>query len=182
MYDHASLFEEADTEIKTIADATKIAFGIDYKPVKAKEDGNGSNGVGAVGVDDNGSSSGERSGGNDAKGGELLPEGDGKADGGRGNQGNSGEGTGRDVGSEGKTDNQGNPISEARFILLPVGLLDVTDIVRLPGLGLRRLLRAIAYDAIADAFVVAFYPPFFQKSFPFRRLKHFLCPVYPATP
>lgn len=93
MYDHSSLFEEADTEIKTIADAIKIAFGIDiafginYKLVKAKEDGNGSNGVGAVGVNNNGGPSGERGGGNDAKRGELLPEGDGKADGGRRDQG-----------------------------------------------------------------------------------------------
>ena len=81
------MFEEADTEEKTIADAIKIAFGIDYKPVKAKEDGNGSNGVGAVGVNNNGGPSGERGSGNDAKGGELLPEGDGKADGGRRDQG-----------------------------------------------------------------------------------------------
>ena len=64
-----------------------------------------------MGVNNNGGPSGERGGGNDAKGGKLLPEGDGKADGGRGNQGNSGEGTGRDVGSEGKTDNQGNPLN-----------------------------------------------------------------------
>lgn len=50
-----------------------------------------------MGVDNNGGPSGERGGGNDAKGGELLPEGDGKADGGRGNQGDSSEGKGPDV-------------------------------------------------------------------------------------
>ena len=107
MYDHASLFEEADTEEKTITDAIKIAFGIDYKPVKAKEDGNGSNGVGAVGVDNNGGPSGERGSGNDAEGRKLVSQGDGKADGGRRDQGDGSEGTGRGVGSGGKIDNQG---------------------------------------------------------------------------
>lgn len=83
-----------------------------------------------MGVNNNGGPSGERGSGNDAKGGELLPEGDGKADGGRGDQGDSGEGKGPDVGisqaergnggaledgvsedGDGKTDNQGNPLN-----------------------------------------------------------------------